>query len=203
MMVIDREDTYSLLLLAGGHSRRMGRDKAELHYGHKTFADSLIHKAETVGIRKKYLSGHAAADSGVCCIPDIYRERGPLGGIHACMCAMDTPYCLVMPVDVPQIPCHVLEKLLGSHEELSARDRKYPLLLKHSGRVEPLIGIYPTEMAGTVETAIKEASVSVFHVLEQWGYRCLSVNLPDWQLDNINTPEAYQTLLTHQEGREG
>ena len=37
-------------------------------------------------------------------IRDIYRNRGPLGGIHACMKEMDTPYCLVLPVDVPQLP---------------------------------------------------------------------------------------------------
>ena len=49
-------------------------------------------------------------------VSDIYRERGPLGGIHACMKAMDTPYCLVLPVDVPQFPVETLEELLLVHE---------------------------------------------------------------------------------------
>lgn len=197
---MNRQDTYSLLLLAGGKSSRMGTDKAELLYDGKPFFKLLTEKADSLGIRKKYLSGYRRDFPGVRIIPDIYPDRGPLGGIHACMCAMETPYCLVLPVDVPQIPTEVLEKLLRYHECLTEQEQKFPLLLEHGERVEPLMGIYPTEMKETVENEIKEGSAPVFRVLKKWGYRCFQVELPGWQAENINTPDAYQELLTHQEG---
>lgn len=197
---MNRQDRYSLLLLAGGKSSRMGTDKAELLYKDRTFTAFLIEKGDGLGIRKKYLSGHKSTIPGTCVVPDIYLNRGPLGGIHACMCAIDTPYCLVLPVDVPQIPIEVLEKLLRHHENLTEQEKKFPLLLEHGERIEPLIGIYPTAMKDTVENEIKEASAPVFRVLKKWGYRCFRAELPGWQVENINTPEAYQELLKRQEG---
>ena len=46
-----KKDLYSLLLLAGGKSSRMGRDKAELLLGEKSFLECILEKAEMLGIR--------------------------------------------------------------------------------------------------------------------------------------------------------
>ena len=56
---MDRKDVYSLLLLAGGKSLRMGKDKARLLYGGKTFAELIIDKAKEVGIDRIFVSGFA------------------------------------------------------------------------------------------------------------------------------------------------
>ena len=113
-----KKDLYSLLLLAGGKSSRMGRDKAELLLGEKSFLECILEKAEMLGIRKKYLSGHGWEGKGVRTVPDRYRERGPLGGMHACFSVMDTPYALVLPVDIPQISMSVLQILLDAYVRL-------------------------------------------------------------------------------------
>ncbi len=110
---INRAEQYSLLLLAGGKSSRMGRDKAELSLDGKSFLSCQVTKAEQLAIREIFLSGHGTgklikerteSENRVHIheISDIYKDRGPLGGIHACMKSMETPYCLVLPVDVPQ-----------------------------------------------------------------------------------------------------
>ena len=41
-----RADNYSLLLLAGGKSSRMGTNKAELLYEGRTFIENLMEKAK-------------------------------------------------------------------------------------------------------------------------------------------------------------
>lgn len=193
-----RDSKYALLLLAGGKSSRMGRDKAELFFEGKTFLQQLFEKAALAGIQKKYLSGHKAEEAGVCTVEDCYQERGPLGGIHAGLLAAETPFCLVLPVDVPQLPQELLGNLLDVHERLSMEEQKKPLLVKHEGRTEPLMGIYPTEMADFIENKIKEHAVPVFRVLDQWGYGCFETRAVSWQLENINTPQAYEELLRHQ-----
>ncbi|MDO4677876.1 MAG: molybdenum cofactor guanylyltransferase [Eubacteriales bacterium] len=194
-----REGNYSLLLLAGGKSSRMGKDKAGLFLNGKTFPRHLIDKAEQLGIRQKFLSGHFMEEADVRVVEDIYKDRGPLGGLHACMKVMETPYCLVLPVDVPQIPLKVLEALLAAHEEKCMQgQRELPLLLAHGDREEPLIGIYPVKMADAVGEVIREKSCWVFRILNQWGYETCEIPLEEWQVGNINTPKEYELLLEYE-----
>ena len=50
-------------------------------------------------------------------IPDKFPDRGPLGGLHACLRAAKHAQCLVLSVDVPLVPCSVLSHLCGTHTE--------------------------------------------------------------------------------------
>ena len=67
-----RAENYSLILLAGGKSSRMGSNKAELTFQGKTFTDLLIEKARMLGIEKIYLSGFEKADADVQVVWDLY-----------------------------------------------------------------------------------------------------------------------------------
>lgn len=194
---MDRSKDYSLLLLAGGKSSRMGRNKAELLYEGRTFVDSLLSKAKELGITQIYLSGYQNEKEQVQVVWDIYPQRGPLGGVHACMKAVNTPFCLVLPVDVPQIPIWILEELITYHEKnrFPINGKDLPMIIQHRERKEYLIGIYPVTMMDFIEGKIKDQPVSVHRLLEEWGYVCHLVDVPHWQLYNINTQEAYEELL--------
>ena len=109
---MERRNQYSLLLLAGGKSARMGTSKAELLYEGKTFLQHMLDKAHALGIEKCYISGYTSQQENVQTVWDIYPDRGPLSGIHATMRTMTTPYCLVLPVDAPKLPVEILENLL-------------------------------------------------------------------------------------------
>ena len=189
---------YSLLVLAGGKSSRMGRDKAKLLLGEKSFLECILDKAEMLGIGETYLSGHDWDGKGVRTVPDRYRERGPLGGMHACFSVMDTPYALVLPVDVPQISLSVLQMLLDAHGRLLNKNRQgyvHPLLLSHGDRTEPLIGIYPTALGAKIAELIEKESAPVFRLLDETGYDICQVSVREWELENINTPKDYEMLL--------
>ena len=197
------KEDYSLLLLAGGRSSRMGTDKAELSYLGRTFMENLLEKAEQLGIKKKFLSGHDSNLEGVRVVQDYYKDRGPLGGMHACMREMQTDYCLVLPVDVPQIPLEVLQNLLSFHREMMKRgEREIPLLLSHGDRTEPLIGIYPVNMQEEIGEAVQDHPASVFSVLKKKGYRIFQTEIEAWQAENINTPQTYHAVLEHEMGEQ-
>ncbi len=196
---MDRSKKYSLLLLAGGKSSRMGKNKAELVYEGKTFVDTLISKAKKLGITQIYLSGQSEKKEQAQIVWDIYPERGPLGGIHACMKAMTTPFCLVLPVDVPQIPVNVLEELIVCHEQnhTSPGEKELPLILQHGDRKEHLIGVYSVAMMGFIEDMIKEHPASVHRMLEQYGHECYHMDILAWQVANINTLDDYKALTLY------
>lgn len=192
-----RADNYSLLLLAGGKSSRMGTNKAELLYEGRTFVENLIEKAKCLGLQKIYLSGYQNELENIQVVYDIYPEIGPLGGLHAGLLAVQTPYCLVLPVDIPQIPVGLLEELLDTHKKqiLDCEMEKLPLVVERDGFMEPLIGVYPASMLEFIEDRIKARRLSVFRMLKEWGSRNFVADLPAWQIANINTKEDYEKLI--------
>ena len=190
-----RSNEYSLLLLAGGKSARMGQSKAQLLYQGKTFLEHMRDKARQLGITKAYLSGCDWPDDTVQVVWDHYPDRGPLGGIHACMKVIDTPYCLILPVDAPTLPVSVLEELMQQHE---ARTNEHVLIWEHGIRQEPLIAVYPAAMCDTIETLIRDHSAPVFRAIDTWGYDSCRIELEEEQVLNINTPELYKKLLGEQ-----
>ena len=189
---MSRLDQYSLLLLAGGKSARMGTSKAELLFEGKTFLEHMLDKAKALGLSKFYISGYASSREDVTTVWDHYPNRGPLSGLHACMKAIDTPYCLVVPVDAPKLPVEILEGLLQRHEQ---RESEKVLIWEHGIRQEPLIAVYPTAMADAIEAMIRDHAAPVFRAIDSWGFEGFRMEMEQEQIININTPELYKKLL--------
>ena len=187
-----RRHQYSLLLLAGGKSARMGTCKAELLYEGKTFLQHMLDKAKALGIEKCYISGYNSRQEDVQTVWDIYPDRGPLSGIHATMQTITTPYCLVLPVDAPKLPVEILEGLLQRHQQ---QQNHKVLIWEHGVRQEPLIAVYPTAMADTIESMIKDHAAPVFRAIDSWGFESFRMEMQEEQIININTPELYKKLL--------
>lgn len=192
-------EEYSMLILAGGKSSRMGSDKAELMLGETPFWEILADKGRLAGIEKIYLSRgeEKEVSKAVRLVYDKYRDRGPLGGMQAAFEKMDTPYCLVVSVDLPQIPIEVIERLLKRHQEkIGAVCGTEALLLEHGDRKEPLIGIYPTACASLIEEEIRERSCAVFRILDRIGYQTDVQDVENWQVESVNTPERFNEIRT-------
>lgn len=198
---MNRNEQYSLLLLAGGKSSRMGRNKAELCYTGKTFLEINAAKGQQLGIHKIYVSGFSGCAGQTQIVWDLYPDRGPLGGLHACMKQMHTPFCLILPIDAPRLDLQVLEELLNYHQEHREglkTGREIPLIWEHGDRKEPLIAIYPVEMADAIGDRIKEQPASVFSMIDSWGYECFKREIPMDEVVNVNTPELYRELIQNE-----
>lgn len=153
--------TLAAVLLAGGESRRMGRDKATLEIGgaplwHRQLAllQSLSPRALLVSARRKpaWLPAQARF------IPDPAPSRGPLGGLAATLAAMDATHLLALAVDMPAMTAAHLETLWRA---ASPGCGILPWLGDHS---EPLPAIYPAE-AGPIAASLlagADASLNAF-----------------------------------------
>jgi len=101
------------VLLAGGGSRRMGREKAAIRFDGKPLlaraADVLGRVFGTVVVcsapggtpRARELLGTGAADAETVFVEDIYPGRGPVAGIHAAMEGFAADYYFVAACDMP------------------------------------------------------------------------------------------------------
>lgn len=180
----------SAILLAGGKSSRMGRDKAGLPFRGMTLLEWQVRKLQGLGVGEIMLSGSRRGMEGVRVVPDEFPGRGPLGGLHACMKAAGYPHCLALSVDAPLIPPLALAELVRVHRESGSA----ATLLRHGDKWEPLVGVYQSGLFRCAEPILRGENTAVRRLLDETGFQ-----LVDWPGDeelflNCNTPEDYERL---------
>ncbi len=195
-MNVIETDTVSAVLLAGGKSSRMGRDKAALPFQGTTLLEWQVQKLWGLGMEDIMLSGSRREMAGLRTISDEFPERGPLGGLHACMKQALHPHCLVLSVDVPLVPPQALAELVRVH----LASGNSVTLLRHGEKWEPLIGVYQSGLYRAAESILQGEHTAVRRLLDKTGFQ-----LVDWPEDealflNCNTPEDYARLQAWENG---
>lgn len=130
----------SAVILAGGESRRMGRDKAWLELDGQPLVALAVEKVRALGVTDIFISGRAGRDYSALPGPvlfDLEPGVGPLGGIERGLHACGSPLLLVLAVDLLRMTSTFLQKLAAHCDRLTGA---VPAL---AGEVEPLAAIYP------------------------------------------------------------
>lgn len=122
------------VVLCGGASTRMGRDKANLELAGKPLALWVAGALQAAGAHPVVAQG-GSPPLPLEGSPDRTPHAGPLAAlIDALELHGDI---LVCPTDVPTVPAELLAALVHT-----ARQTGAPVVLACSGRLEPLIGHY-------------------------------------------------------------
>ncbi|MBK5243672.1 MAG: molybdenum cofactor guanylyltransferase [Eubacteriaceae bacterium] len=185
-----KPDELSYIILAGGKSRRMGVNKAELDFFGRTFLETQITKARTMGFTDIIVSGYPFEVLSITPIMDEFKDRGPLGGMYSSFKVAKNKFCFVICVDVPQIVESTILSLINFQEH----EKKDITLLCQNGKIEPLIGIYPTSSYKKIYPIIENGSAAVFRLIDEYDYSVFRVNDNGNVMANINTPEDYQNI---------
>jgi molybdopterin-guanine dinucleotide biosynthesis protein A len=130
----------SAIILAGGESRRMGRDKAWVEWNGRPLIAAAVDNARQLGITEIFISGRPDADYSALDCPvllDLEPGLGPLSGIERGLHYCTSPLLLVLAVDLPRITSAFLRALAARCNRLTG---VVPL---RQGRLEPLAAIYP------------------------------------------------------------
>jgi molybdenum cofactor guanylyltransferase len=130
----------SAVILAGGESRRMGKDKAWLQVGGQSLLVRALSTIRDSGIEEILISGRVGADYSTLGCPVLFDREpgcGPLSGIERALDATSAPLLLVLAVDLPNMTSRFLRKLAGRCDPLTGA------VPKLTGQLEPLAAIYP------------------------------------------------------------
>ena len=130
----------SAVILAGGQSLRMGRDKAWLEIEGQPLLARLVDTVQALEIREIYISGRAGVDYSRVHRPVLFDRDpglGPLGGIERALSVCDAPLLLVLAVDLPCMTTEFLQWLATRSDPMTGA---IPTL---HGQLEPLAAIYP------------------------------------------------------------
>ncbi len=175
-------------LLAGGRSSRMGRDKALLELGGRSFVEIGLEKLR-VACREVRLLGNdpALGRFGAAVVPDAIAGRGPLGGIVAGLEVSESEWNLFLAVDVPFVPVEALKMLLVA----SRADGAMCVMAEAFGQPQPLVAVYARAALPTLRTELDAGRWKVMSAIEAAGaVRYLPFEQDGW-FRNLNTPEEF------------
>ena len=140
-----KKEVYGLVL-AGGESRRMGRDKALLCYSGESTqlertVDLLSKICQKVFVSQRKDQSFPIPSKAEVVFDSIASVKGPLCGILSAMQAFPQAHWLVLACDLPFVTVSTLEKIITSFRASDPRLTAYRS--SSDGLPEPLCAIYP------------------------------------------------------------
>jgi molybdenum cofactor guanylyltransferase len=191
---VGAECRVTAFVLAGGKSSRMGRDKAFLRWGEETLLAQALKTVSSVGEEVRivgYASKYAAFGQ---IVEDVYRDRGPLGAIHAALSGTTTELNLILAVDLPFVGAKFLEYLLVRAQESGAT---VTVPCAGSG-LQPLCGVYRREFAEIAEQSLRAGKNRIDLLFAEIATCVIEENelaqagFSAGMFRNLNTPEEFE-----------
>ena len=149
------------VIMAGGASRRLGRNKALERIGGKALIERVIDSLVPLTTEVLVVVArpeHAAAlllPSWVRAVSDCYPGRGSLGGIFSGLEASAEPWSLVVACDMPFLNRELLRYLIG---ESSNVDAVVPCL---GGQPEPLHALYSKACLAPMQRMLRAGQLKI------------------------------------------
>ena len=187
-----QELSFSGVVLAGGYSSRMGREKALLPVDGQPLWRRQYDLLAQAGAKECYVSVRKEQDwlpDDVARVDDSVVDCGPLSGLAAVTLWVKRTHLIVLAVDLPELPLQWLTRLqasclyglgaVGLHEEEG---------------FEPLAAIYPAEMFPFIRACLSSRDLSMQSMLRRATASGLMRALPikkeeERWFENWNTPE--------------
>lgn len=151
---------FAAVLLAGGRSRRMGRDKALLPLADgRPLWQRQLDVLRALQPAELFISGPARVGfpPDISLLADATPGRGPLSGIAAALGAMRSPLLVVLAVDLPRMTAAFLRELLAESLENRGTVPRHGT----SGFYEPLAAVYPARSSPLAEAQLASGDWSL------------------------------------------
>jgi len=183
------------VILTGGASKRMGRDKAMLPCGEKTLLQNQIDRFSEIGpVAVSVDRAGRFAFTGAAELIDPYPGMGPLNGVVAGLSCRQQDQILLVGVDMPFADPGLalrLAELCGNYDACIIQYGKKGL--------EPLFGIYRSSCSITALDCLRDGELSLRSFLSRLHVRkVLPEEVPDFELErilyNMNTPDDYMRI---------
>jgi molybdopterin-guanine dinucleotide biosynthesis protein A len=154
--------SVTAFILAGGKSSRMGRDKAFVPWEGHTLLERALELVGQITPNLRIVGARSKFEKLGEVVEDIYPGRGPLGGIHAALCATSTDLNLVLAVDLPYVTKALLQYLVDQAQNSQA----LVAVPRLADGWQPLCAVYRKGFATIAESALREGRNAVHSLLE-------------------------------------
>ena len=178
----------------------MGKNKAHLKLGGKTFIERAAHSLSAIKPRRIFLVGNFTNENKVIeILPDVFKSdsRASIIGLHTALFHAETEWIAVLACDLPFANAALFKILTGFvRDELEAI-----VPLQKDERVQSLCALYQKTCLPKVEAALASNEWSLKKLLEKFETRFVRFEeiseLPNAEnlFFNVNTPEDFARAL--------
>lgn len=189
---MNSEQHISIYILCGGTNKRMGTEKGLILFNGKTFIEWIIEAVKPFSDSISLITNNKDYEPlGYPMIPDIYPDKGPVGGIYTALVNSTNDLNIVLSSDIPNINSKVLKKyLLERIHEL-----KDVMFLADVKKAYPLIGVYSKHLTPQFEKALQNDQLKLMELLKEFDVKTIQVDTEDYNaLKNINTKQELMQL---------
>ena len=183
------------IILAGGKSVRLGRDKIVEKLGTASLLEQVVSRVEplckkiiVVTANERNFS-ELADKPDVTVVSDIIPGQGSLGGIYTGLVTSDTRYNLVLAADMPFLNQTLLRYLIEVSDG-------YDFVLPHYDDLyEPLHAVYSRDCIPAIETLFERREKAIIALFPHVKVRFVDaaevekIDPRHLSFFNINTPE--------------
>ncbi|MFO7524522.1 MAG: molybdenum cofactor guanylyltransferase [Ignavibacteriaceae bacterium] len=185
------------IILSGGSSSRMGTDKALLVINGQTIIERITNLISSL-FENILIITNSPDEYRFLNIPlyeDIYKNKGPLAGIHSGLFNSHTKINFVVSCDTPLITKDMINYLINYKSDKPVRYFT-DFLYEH-----PLVGVYSRKLLPHIENVFnsmddasinKEKNYSIKNFLKNFDHEIIQVeNLPFYSKEmffNVNLP---------------
>lgn len=158
--IIDRTDLTGIIM-AGGKSSRMGREKGLIEFKGRPLIQFGIDLLSSYTDKIKISSGNSAYLAfGFEMIADEIAGQGPSAGLAAVLKKSSTTWNLVLACDLPFLETELIDLLLSN---IGSRQAVIPV---HHGVREPLAGLYHKDLGKHFESAVLAGVLALHKTLD-------------------------------------
>jgi molybdopterin-guanine dinucleotide biosynthesis protein A len=181
------------VILAGGQSRRMGRDKAFLPFGKGLLIERVIEVVQQVTADVILITNTPERYQrfGLPMFSDVIAEAGSLGGIYTGLVSAKTPYSLCLACDMPFVKPTFLRFLCRTAAEADV------VIPRNAEDFQPLCAVYSQVCRDPIRHKIEVGQLKITGFFDQVSVRVIDGDLlarydpHDFMFFNANTPEEY------------
>ena len=186
----------SVVILAGGKSTRMGRDKLELTLDGQTMLESVADKfsAEFENVYISVANTEKYPHIKQRKIADILMGAGPLSGLHAALSEVEDEGVFLVAADLPYADPLTAKSIIAL-----CREKEICIIRLQDGRLEPLFGYYKKTLLHRCEGAILAGKYRMKDIVLASDTRFvapaqLGKLWDERMIINVNYPEDYDKL---------
>jgi molybdopterin-guanine dinucleotide biosynthesis protein A len=181
-------------ILVGGHSKRIGQDKAALEFGDTTLICRIYNVLKQT-IKTIRVVGGSQRNYNLpenLFIEDIVKNAGPMGGLLSILKKTNKPTLLV-PCDTPFIESEHIRFLLANYK----KDMAGTIAVSDKG-IEPLLGIYQPQLIPVIKKLISLNDLALYRIFDIEKVNFVDFSVAGYNSDiffNINTLKDYKKAL--------
>jgi len=179
------------VILAGGRSRRFGKNKAFALVNGRPLIECVVEQMQSL-FPRILISTNSPEEYeylNLQTTKDIFKEAGPLGGIHACLSIIEDPYAFFVACDMPFLNPALIQGI-------TAHRKNFDIVVpRMKGKPEPLHACYSRTCLAALKKIIRKKEFKIIrfyemvrvYYMEEEEIRRFDPDLSSFR--NINTQE--------------